>query len=747
MKRILLWLVLAMATTLPSLAQYPNVTIRQIQEMPLDSLLVADSLQLIGTPRWTLQASPYYQDTVTITAVCVVPAKTITFTQRGWTMLLADTGANPYPWGGILVRVGAAVDTGQAVLDGFTAVERGDVIRMTGRVDEFTGGTMTSTTQFVPIPMQPIQIIGSAPVPQYVNKQVTDFYTGIYPGGRVKYSTGEPYEGALVNLATPLTVDAKVNPGRGTFSMIDAGGNQITDYDGSRYFTLKGTSSDHPYPDSIWSIIYPSLAIPTQVDTMRGFITTVSGSETPRGFRISPLYRAPYAANDVVFGIVLPSVTTHRRNPIVVPSDSAARISARVTRQTGGYPLATVSLLYSLNNGPLTNVQMTYQASDTTYVAQIPQQPENTFVHYFIKAVDSLGNGAILASSAFGGASSDTSKGFFFYTVLNRALTINDIQYTPYLNGRTPFLGATVTVKGIVTADTNHLRVSPISGGGASVWYMQNGNQPWNGIWFVPAVSDSLTFLRNGDSVTVTGSVAEEFDVTRLQGVTPVIVHTSGNPEPLPVLSTTGAFAANLGNGTPSAEQYEGMLVRFNNVRVSARYPEFNDRREFEINDGTGAVRVLRDGTHNISNDTLDIPFGYTVLNENDTIRHVVGIIYYSFNKYKFVPRTNADFGAIITDVDIDHDPVVPQTFSLAQNFPNPFNPSTVIEYSLPTSGYVTLRIYNILGQEVKTLVSDMQSPGKYSVRFDASSYASGLYFYQLRAGEFLHVKKMLLLK
>jgi len=473
----------------------------------------------------------------------------------------------------------------------------------------------------------------------------------------------------------------------------------------------------------------------------------VSGSETPRGFRISPIYRAPYGPNDVAFGIVLPSVTTHRRNPIVVPSDSSARISVRVTRQTGGYPLAGVSLLYSLNNGPFIDSAMVFQPSDTTYVAQIPQQAENTFVHYFIKAVDSLGNGALLASSAFGGASSDTSKGFFFYTVLNRALTINDIQQTPYVNGRTPYLGATVTIKGIVTADTSHLRVSSISGGGASVWYMQNGNQPWNGIWFVPAVSDSLTFLRNGDSVTVTGNVAEEFDVTRLQAVTSVIVHAAGRPEPAPVVSTTGTFAVNVGNGTPAAEQYEGMLVRFNNVRVSARYPEFNDRREFEIDDGTGPVRVLRDGTHNISNDTLDIPFGYTVLNENDTIRHVIGIIYYSFNKYKFVPRTNADFGAIITDVDSDHDPVVPKTYSLTQNFPNPFNPSTVIEYTLPTSGFVTLKIYNILGQEVRTLVSDVQSPGKYSVRFDASSYASGLYFYQLRTGEFLDVKKMLLLK
>ena len=104
--------------------QYPEITIRQMQEMPLDSLLVADTLQNTVPARWTLQASPYYRDTVTVTAIVILPAKIATFTQMGFTMLLADTGANPYPWGAVLVRVGAQTDTSQAILDGFFNVER-----------------------------------------------------------------------------------------------------------------------------------------------------------------------------------------------------------------------------------------------------------------------------------------------------------------------------------------------------------------------------------------------------------------------------------------------------------------------------------------------------------------------------------------------------------------------------------------------------------------------------------------------
>lgn len=741
MKKMINLILLNLVITVGAFSQVPNITLRQMNEVPLDSLLRADTLQSTQPSRWTLQASPYMSDTVTVVGLCVVPPKILTFTAGGFTMLLYDTASTNTLWGGVFVRVNAPTDTAQIILDGFLNVEAGDIIRMTGLVSEFPTGNMNSVTQLQPIAGIPIQILGSMPLPPYVRMEVGDFYRGIFAGGTVRYSTGEPKEGMLVELVN-LTVNERTNFPRGTFAAVDGSGNQITMYDASRYFT-KGHGGTLPQPgDSLWINLYDNfINVGTRIDTLRGYITTVSGGENPRGYRIAPIKR-----DDVVLGVVLPSITQHRRNPVVVPSDSAARVSVRVTKQLGGFGIATVELLYSLNNGPFSTAPMSYQSSDTTYVSQVPQQPENTFVHYFVKATDSLGNSSILANSAIGGASSDTSRGFFFYTVLNRPLTIQDIQYTPYTNGRSGYLGANVSVKGIVTTDTAHFRISPISNGGASVWYMQNGNQPWNGLWFVPTVAESLLFLQNGDSITVTGTVAEQFDVTRLQSAS-AVRHTSGRPEPVPVVLTTGTFGIGVGNGTPSAEQHEGMLVRFNNVRVNSRYPEFNDRREFEIDDGSGPVRVLRDGKHTISNDTLDLGLGYTVLNEGDTIRHVVGVVYFSFNKYKFVPRTNVDFGQIITGVDLRHDPVVPKSYSLDQNYPNPFNPSTVIEYSLPTSVPVQLRIYNMLGQVVKTLVNERQIPGKYTIRFDATQFATGVYFYSLQAGEFRQVKKMLLLK
>jgi photosystem II stability/assembly factor-like uncharacterized protein len=101
--------------------------------------------------------------------------------------------------------------------------------------------------------------------------------------------------------------------------------------------------------------------------------------------------------------------------------------------------------------------------------------------------------------------------------------------------------------------------------------------------------------------------------------------------------------------------------------------------------------------------------------------------------------------GSIVSIQKIDN--IIPQSYSLEQNYPNPFNPSTTINYSLPKNSKVTLKIYNSLGQEVRTLVDQIQTAGKYSVTFDASHIASGVYFYQFRTDNFVDVKKMVLIK
>jgi hypothetical protein len=95
--------------------------------------------------------------------------------------------------------------------------------------------------------------------------------------------------------------------------------------------------------------------------------------------------------------------------------------------------------------------------------------------------------------------------------------------------------------------------------------------------------------------------------------------------------------------------------------------------------------------------------------------------------------------------VNVDFD--IPKDFVLSQNYPNPFNPSTKITYALPTQRPVVIKVYDLTGQEVITLVDEVKEAGTYEINFDAVNYSSGVYIYQMSAGDFSSVKKMSILK
>ena len=100
---------------------------------------------------------------------------------------------------------------------------------------------------------------------------------------------------------------------------------------------------------------------------------------------------------------------------------------------------------------------------------------------------------------------------------------------------------------------------------------------------------------------------------------------------------------------------------------------------------------------------------------------------------------------------DVKGETVTPKTFALFQNYPNPFNPNTVISWQLPVSSFVTLMVYDMLGNEVATLVNEEKSAGTYEVEFHSAvgnqQLASGIYFYQLRTDDFVATKKLVMMK
>jgi hypothetical protein len=118
----------------------------------------------------------------------------------------------------------------------------------------------------------------------------------------------------------------------------------------------------------------------------------------------------------------------------------------------------------------------------------------------------------------------------------------------------------------------------------------------------------------------------------------------------------------------------------------------------------------------------------------------------------KIVSGFLAYTSSIITGLT-DELEIIPTVYNLSQNYPNPFNPSTIINYQIPVEGFITLKVYDILGNEVKTLVNEQKAIGSYNIHFDASDLASGMYIYQISVNNpvgssgYTASKKLMLIK
>ncbi|MFA3782795.1 phospholipase D-like domain-containing protein [Melioribacteraceae bacterium 4301-Me] len=155
--------------------------------------------------------------------------------------------------------------------------------------------------------------------------------------------------------------------------------------------------------------------------------------------------------------------------------------------------------------------------------------------------------------------------------------------------------------------------------------------------------------------------------------------------------------------------------------------------------DISSADQIVVTGSHNWSNAAENSN------NENTLIIHSKRIanLYFQEFKARYLEAGGTD---IITDIKKNNDEI-PSNFSLLQNYPNPFNPITIITYQLPVSSHVALKIYDLLGRDIATLVNEEKAPGVYKVKFDGSNLASGIYFYRIVIGSFTDTKKFVLLK
>jgi hypothetical protein len=138
-----------------------------------------------------------------------------------------------------------------------------------------------------------------------------------------------------------------------------------------------------------------------------------------------------------------------------------------------------------------------------------------------------------------------------------------------------------------------------------------------------------------------------------------------------------------------------------------------------------------------------------------DTPEYLGTVKFLANHRLNFIPTNNMTpwrtnlipYNGDTLTVGVNDPSQIPYKFSLSQNYPNPFNPVTIIQFSLPERSNVHLVLYDILGREVKEIANGEYEPGYHKVMLDASNLASGVYFYALRARDFVSVKKLMLLK
>lgn len=698
MKKILL--LAAAFALLPAIAgaqgPYPHLTIRQVQEVSADSMINATNLR---NP--ALTTSYYLGDTVWVTGVVTIPPRnpqiggTVLFTGDRFRLMIQDP--NEPEWGAMTI---VSEDTNLTkATNGIDNALEGDSISVLGVVTEFRTLTQINMlrvdTAFVFRGSGTVLPPRELSLPLFSNGTNSIWYDG------------EKYESALVTMRD-LTVIDILDP---YFTLADLQNNQIRcDDESNELFEAYGVGNVPP-PGA-------------KIDAITGFM----GVGSDLGWELNPR-----GLSDIVVGFFAPAITGVERSLATPTGSDSVKVSVDISDQDGS--VASAALSYSVNGGSIQQAAMS-QGSGNIWMASIPPAlVDSALVTYFIEAIDNEGHPSLEPP--------DTASNRYFYFVLNRPVRIYELQYTPFAVGRSAYEGYRVTVDGVVTADRSQ---------DFSEVYLQDGNAPWSGILlFSRTGADSV--LRRGDHITVSGRVTEFNDKTEIDS-TEFVVNTRSNPVPeaVPVLTSQ------VKTGGLLAEQYESMLVKLQSVyivNINSDANQNNNFGEWEISEDSTAVAGLRiddkgviSGHVSYDNDILRAPFGTIQLYLRDSFESITGILDFTFDNVKLQPRNDSDFVGHNSVVSVGRDEsVIPASFLVHQNYPNPFNPTTDIRYEIPRASHVTVKVYNLLGQLIATLVDGFQDAGGYRVSFGSVHLPSGVYFYRVTAGDYVAIKKMLLVK
>lgn len=615
MKTRLFFLVLFMASMNLVKAQYPVVTIEDIQTVTQNALGNCDDQTF------------YLGDTVILRAKVVMDGN-----------LAVPSGAsNPNGhknfWlqqgnGGAYKGIDIFNLSSVSVSEDPHNLIAGDSIEVIGVVDDYNG-----ESELLPLAGSSITLLGQG-LPVYpVQVDIADL-NDIERNNLLE--TGEQWEGAYVEIvgATVASLDFFSGGTRVSFNIEDQFGNLLGVSDRFLVQKLPGEGGNFVAPN-----------VGDQLDTIRGVIAH-SKNNCP-GFNGRGYELYPFQESDYVYGASAPRVFNIARTPLVPNSSQDVTVTADITDNDGVIVSAAISYATGASGGSFSTVPMTF-VSGETYTATIPAQADGTLIRWYISATDDSAQVTQLPNN-------DPNTNTYLYRVRNNGLSIFDVQYTPYANGISPYQGESVSVEGVVTSSVN----STDTGDLGYVYIQQENQLNFAGLWLQQG--STISQLERGQKVEVEGVVSENFGMTALTDIASVNVTGAGSINPL--VLNPDSFS--LYNGS-TQEQYEGMLVRFENpsagdriyvVEQNADAVTSNNYAEYRVgtdifnpNSGVRIIAGRSGGNSSLYvsyvNDSLwvnNLNVDPYIVDYGHSMQSVSGIFYYSFGSMKLLPRNNHD--------------------------------------------------------------------------------------------------------
>ena len=448
--------------------------------------------------------------------------------------------------------------------------------------------------------------------------------------------TGEQWESSFVTFEDVDVVEVSPFSGnRVSFTVQDKAGNQINIGD---HFTAQRTPAyTHPVTNQPGTFSAPTIG--DNFKSISGLIIHSKNNcagATGRGYELHP-----FDASQYVYGPSAPKISNKKRDQLAPTAVQAAVITANIRDLDG--TITDASVFYNtgtdISDLNFTKIAMTKGTGDS-YSASIPAQANGTFVRYYVTATDDSLNTTAIPNSNPAAAS-------FAYRVRDNGLTIYDLQFTPFPNGNSIFVGNEVTVTGVVTASGAE--------GDLSIIHIQEENviSGWSGI----ELQNAGTTFERGDKLSVTGSVLEDFGKTALS-VTNVAKSGTGTIDPLFLIPDSLVSYSFAGN-----ERYESVLIGLHNPNGKLHVVDTNadDPSSFaewlvgrDKSDPANGARILTGREFESStavsyvNSSFRVktPYPGEKIIVTDTVQmdSVIGILTYSFSNMKLLPRDNDDF-------------------------------------------------------------------------------------------------------